>query len=151
MQIFDYNYTFFNIVDSQEHHSSVFERAFMYIVNYYVYLLSMMAIIYFGEMLEWLCKGCKFDPNSDNDQGMVARTFDPFKFKEHTECSICLCDFEEDSLVTVLPCDVRHYFHAECIQSWSEQQNTCPLCKAVFTMAEIRDANKRLTNKIEEM
>ena len=37
----------------------IFEKAFLYIGNYYVYLLAMFTIIYIGEMIEWLCKGCK--------------------------------------------------------------------------------------------
>ena len=32
------------------------------------------------------------------------------------ECTICLDEFEPDSMVTPLPCDVRHYFHTACIQ-----------------------------------
>ena len=115
MMIFYYHQTFFIIVDEQMFAKSVIEEIFLHVANYYLYLLSMMCLVYISEMLEWICKGCKFDPDAQANQGMVARTFDPFKFKEHTECSICLCDFEAETLVTVLPCDVRHYFHAECI------------------------------------
>ena len=78
-------------------------------------------------------------------QSRFARAFDPFKFSEHTECVICLMDFEKNEMVTALPCDVRHYFHAECISSWSKKNSTCPLCKTPFSVAAIREFNNKLT------
>ena len=92
-----------------------FGRIFFWIVQIYIYLLTVCTIIYIGEIMEWLCRGCKWDSGETAQLGVVSRVFDPFKFKEHTECSICLADYDSNAMVTVLPCDVRHYFHAECI------------------------------------
>ena len=75
----------------------------------------------------------------------MSRAFDPFRFSEHSECVICLMDFEPDELVTALPCDYRHYFHTHCILNWSEKQSACPLCKKYFAMSSIQDFNNRLT------
>ncbi|EAQ88258.1 predicted protein [Chaetomium globosum CBS 148.51] len=42
---------------------------------------------------------------------------------------ICLDGFEDESLVSSLPC--YHVFHAVCIRNWFQtRRDTCPLCKA---------------------
>lgn len=46
---------------------------------------------------------------------------------ELTQCTICLCDYEEGENVRTLPC--FHYFHVDCIDSWLAQHSQCPLCK----------------------
>ena len=51
--------------------------------------------------------------------GSLSRYFDKKKFNDHTECSICMVDYETTDQVTPLPCDKRHYFHSECIERWS--------------------------------
>ena len=43
------------------------------------------------------------------------------------ECSICLSDFFEKSMVRVLPC--KHLFHAACIDPWFARSTACPNCK----------------------
>ena len=44
--------------------------------------------------------------------------WNPRKFKQVTECSICLVAYTEEDFVTPLPCDIRHYFHTECVEDW---------------------------------
>ena len=50
-------------------------------------------------------------------------------------------------MITPLPCDVRHYFHTECIENWYNQQGReyCPLCKEEFTLEQVDDYNGRFT------
>jgi hypothetical protein len=43
-------------------------------------------------------------------------------------CAVCLDEFCEAELVTVLPC--RHFFHPSCADAWLRRERTCPLCKA---------------------
>ena len=50
---------------------------------------------------------------------------------------ICLVNFDQDSMVTPLPCDIRHYFHTECIEKWLIIEAICPLCKKAVTAEEI--------------
>lgn len=44
-----------------------------------------------------------------------------------SECSICLCEFEQDEDVMKLTC--LHQFHPGCIKQWLEQHSTCPICR----------------------
>jgi hypothetical protein len=45
------------------------------------------------------------------------------------DCSICLCDFEMGECLIALPCAKKHSFHANCIRTWLQRQNSCPLCQ----------------------
>ncbi|CDW74279.1 zinc finger protein [Stylonychia lemnae] len=45
------------------------------------------------------------------------------------DCQICLNKFLDDDEITELNCDQRHYFHTECIQTWTKRKLECPLCK----------------------
>lgn len=49
---------------------------------------------------------------------------------EHTECSICKCDFEKGEVAIQTICD--HTFHAACISKWlleGRSTITCPVCR----------------------
>ena len=47
------------------------------------------------------------------------------------QCVICLEDFNQDSqkLVAELNCSQKHVFHVECINSWIEKNDECPMCR----------------------
>ena len=60
--------------------------------------------------------------------------YDANVFQTQEACMICLVDFDEDSLVTPLPCDIRHYFHTTCIEQWLMVNASCPLCKSPVTI-----------------
>jgi hypothetical protein len=47
----------------------------------------------------------------------------------NADCCICLGCFELGEMLTCLPCDAKHSFHAGCIRTWLERQNSCPLCQ----------------------
>lgn len=46
--------------------------------------------------------------------------------QNHT-CAICLCDFEDDDNTSVISCN--HNFHVDCINTWFESRDTCPICR----------------------
>ena len=47
-------------------------------------------------------------------------------------CSICLGDINLfDKEVSILNCG--HFFHANCLNDWLEQQMNCPECRAIVT------------------
>jgi hypothetical protein len=46
-------------------------------------------------------------------------------------CPVCICDYEENDRLRVLPCS--HVFHADCVDQWLAVNATCPLCrKSIF-------------------
>jgi len=47
---------------------------------------------------------------------------------EEPTCSICLCEYENGDKLISLPC--KHIFHADCINSWTDNNTRCPLCNA---------------------
>ncbi|XP_050221361.1 E3 ubiquitin-protein ligase ATL41-like [Mercurialis annua] len=68
---------------------------------------------------------------------LVIASFPSFKYKnqtdklldDHGECSVCLANVVDGSLVRVLP-NCKHMFHAECIDMWLGSHTTCPICRA---------------------
>ncbi|KAH7277734.1 hypothetical protein KP509_38G004700 [Ceratopteris richardii] len=51
-------------------------------------------------------------------------------FKEGADCAICLCEFEEEDVLRLLP-SCGHAFHTECIDTWLFSHSTCPLCRMI--------------------
>ncbi|KAM3127845.1 hypothetical protein pb186bvf_020035 [Paramecium bursaria] len=49
--------------------------------------------------------------------------------KGEDECSICMCTYEISNKIVQLQCSEKHHFHSECIKSWLEVNNKCPLCR----------------------
>ena len=47
--------------------------------------------------------------------------------------AICYDEFNDEHTIIRLPCNPKHYFHAEWIGDWVERNNVCPLCKAEIT------------------
>jgi len=58
---------------------------------------------------------------------LVGVPYDPVKFKDSTQCCICLEEFNTESTVAELPC--KHVFHKSCVEVWLTQKSSCPLCK----------------------
>ncbi|GMF46524.1 unnamed protein product [Phytophthora fragariaefolia] len=54
-------------------------------------------------------------------------TADMQKTESHTECVICLTDYEKDEKVISLPCG--HTFHKDCGMTWLVEHNVCPTCR----------------------
>lgn len=48
--------------------------------------------------------------------------------EEEDSCVICMNLYEPRNIITTLPC--VHYFHQSCINTWLENHNTCPMCRA---------------------
>lgn len=63
------------------------------------------------------------------------------------ECAICLNEFSENNDVSPLPCDIRHYFHTDCIEQWFRQNTTCPLCKKEINIEDMEKMNKKFENR----
>ncbi|ELP86100.1 hypothetical protein EIN_327470 [Entamoeba invadens IP1] len=49
----------------------------------------------------------------------------------YKECPICMQPFLSKQPVKLLPCG--HYFHGECVDSWTHEHDICPLCKVCLS------------------
>ena len=58
---------------------------------------------------------------------------------ENNECVVCLSSFDAGETITTLPC--LHIFHSDCIKSWLESHNCCPICKYEITLESIMREN----------
>lgn len=59
------------------------------------------------------------------------------RLKIEKSCPICMVDFEKNDEVIVMPCDRRHFFHAECVKVWLRTSQFCPICRAnIVTLIE---------------
>jgi hypothetical protein len=47
--------------------------------------------------------------------------------EDNKKCMICLYEFEENEIYTILPC--FHYFHMEEAFTWFEAHKCCPVCR----------------------
>ena len=74
-------------------------------------------------------------------------TFGKINLEGQEACAICLVEFEEHHVVTPLSCDIKHYFHHECIKNWMKVKNECPLCKAKIEPQNLTEFTKRLKEK----
>ena len=76
--------------------------------------------------------------------------YDANLFQTQDSCMICLVNFDEDALVTPLPCDIRHYFHTACIEQWLLINASCPLCKTSVTLEEIDRVAQMYQRKLNQ-
>eukprot|EP00798_Chlamydomonas_sp_ICE-L_P014666 gene14666-20701_t len=86
---------------------------------------------------------CRLDEGVENRKGATQDTIDSLPTQvvcrggnrsgkaddcgEVPNCSICLEDAEEGSVLRSLPC--CHKFHRDCIDRWLKQKAVCPVCQ----------------------
>ena len=70
----------------------------------------------------------------------AAFKINPNNYEVGDACPICIIEFDKDQNVICLPCNRGHMFHPECIGSWVEINNCCPICKAPVTKEAIEGA-----------
>lgn len=72
--------------------------------------------------------------STDNLDGATegdTKQADPKSEYDQSSCVICLCDFEENDVLYVLPCG--HEYHKACIEPWLlTKSSLCPICKTSF-------------------
>lgn len=54
-----------------------------------------------------------------------------------------MCEYKPNDETIQLPCDHRHFFHADCIENWLKKNNSCPMCKKPVTMEDIKNQKKK--------
>ncbi|KRX10223.1 hypothetical protein PPERSA_07308 [Pseudocohnilembus persalinus] len=69
-------------------------------------------------------------------------------FKEAIqECSICLCQFEQDDKIRITVC--FHIFHKECLDQWIKKHGTCPTCRHKINRKVLED-KENLTKEFQK-
>lgn len=61
------------------------------------------------------------------------------------ECSICLENLENHQCIKLVNC--KHIFHKSCIDEWTKNHNTCPLCRTNISNFFIAKTNINIFNK----
>ncbi|ORM40904.1 uncharacterized protein BXIN_1770 [Babesia sp. Xinjiang] len=44
-------------------------------------------------------------------------------------CAICIMEIEDSDKVYIMPCDIRHFFHRDCLKKWFKRSRICPICR----------------------
>jgi len=84
----------------------------------------------------------------------INKYFPKEKFKDlktsfcQTMCSVCLEDFEPETVCRQLYCE--HIYHGNCIEAWLNQHYNCPNCKKDITKVAIEEHLKEKANKEEK-
>ncbi|UKJ90191.2 hypothetical protein MACJ_001122 [Theileria orientalis] len=60
-------------------------------------------------------------------------------------CSICILKINDDDKVFLLPCDMRHLFHRDCLRKWFKRSSECPICRS--NISEILAERDKPVNK----
>lgn len=66
-------------------------------------------------------------------------------YKMTTKCPICL-----DSLNKIYTTICNHDFHEDCINTWLETRNNCPICRHILRDIP-RNLNRELRNSLMDM
>jgi hypothetical protein len=70
-------------------------------------------------------------PNAKNDADYDEDNKPSAAVPSDVACCICMCEPEAHELSMINGCD--HRFCFQCIDQWSDRENSCPLCKVRFT------------------
>ena len=65
--------------------------------------------------------------NTNQPQYIIIRHKNMPNKKEHTTCPICMDDYTDNCFVLETEC--KHHFHKDCMERWTERNNTCPICR----------------------
>ncbi|XP_020596164.1 E3 ubiquitin-protein ligase ATL6-like, partial [Phalaenopsis equestris] len=66
--------------------------------------------------------------------------------KESLECAVCLCEFEDDDVLRLLP-RCSHVYHRDCIDVWFATHVTCPVCRTNLA-AEDQDQHPEMVDVV---
>eukprot|EP00347_Sterkiella_histriomuscorum_P007353 403349272 len=75
-------------------------------------------------------------------QGLNAttqQTRNEIQADEGDVCPICCDNFKDEQDIVLMPCNIKHIYHPQCIYEWLCKNIQCPLCKeVVFKDAVVR-------------
>ena len=76
--------------------------------------------------------------------------YDPEQFKNTKDCAICMGEFDEHAEVTPLPCNIKHYFHTDCIAQWLKTRPECPICRGQLTASQMIEFGSKVEILLKE-
>jgi len=65
-------------------------------------------------------------------KSLKTKTFSEVAGSEGAECTICLQGVMPQDIVSVLPCDEKHFLHQTCAIDWLAHSPSCPFCRKNF-------------------
>ncbi|KMS99874.1 hypothetical protein BVRB_1g017250 [Beta vulgaris subsp. vulgaris] len=85
--------------------------------------------------------------NNNNNPLIDALPLFPFDSLKSTagDCAVCLSKFEQKDLLRLLPI-CCHVFHADCIDTWLNSNQSCPLCRSPVFVPDSELFTKVLNN-----
>ena len=109
------------------------------LITAFCFTIGVLCAPYIGYLLyqNWRDANMRMNATRNMVERLFRTKYDSNVFSTQEACLICLINFDENSLVTPLPCDIRHYFHTQCIEQWLIINARCPLCKSAVTLQEI--------------
>jgi len=109
-----YIITFFLIVTSDGMFSSTTTK-YLFITYLFLVFMNLLYVIF-------SCIYCKFSEATFE----ITEEINDIKYYSEEECCICL-DKNIEKEWKILQC--AHKFHSECIDNWTNINNTCPICR----------------------
>jgi hypothetical protein len=67
-------------------------------------------------------------------------------FQEGLECAVCLCQFEDNDILRLLP-KCQHAFHVDCVDLWLASHSTCPLCRHCVSQEDLSLVEKSVSSR----
>lgn len=68
---------------------------------------------------------------------------------DHTECVVCLGEFEEGEVIRLLP-NCRHAFHVQCIDEWFFSHSSCPVCRSPLRPQAFNLSSQLHSNTVQQ-
>lgn len=56
--------------------------------------------------------------------------------EDDNPCPICYTELDPDVPRSIMVCPCDHIYHAECLRTWMQQKNECPVCRAQLPIEE---------------
>ena len=57
--------------------------------------------------------------------------------------------FDESKIIGEAGCPGHHIFHADCLETWMEEQDTCPICREQIFL--IKDSTPSKEEQAQEL
>ncbi|XP_009119307.1 RING-H2 finger protein ATL51 [Brassica rapa] len=92
------------------------------------------------------------DPTRDGLDETLIKSITVYRYRkgdgfvESSDCSVCLCEFQENERLRLLP-ECNHAFHVACIDTWLKSHSNCPLCRAFIAgnVESVSASNQRIS------